>query len=429
MASFAEAVRAGDRTGATGERFRTVVNIGIGGSDLGPAMATRALHRYARGDIDSRFVSNVDGADLAATLAVADPASTLFIVASKTFTTAETLANAHSARKWLVDRLGEGAVASHFVALSTNEREVARFGIDPEVMFPFWDWVGGRYSLCSAIGLSLMVAIGADRFREMLAGFHIIDEHFRTAPLDRNLPVLMALLGVWNRNFLRIPTLAVLPYSHELARFPAYLQQLDMESNGKSVRLDGSAVGCRHRPGGLGRAGHQRPARLLPAHPPGHGDGRLRLHRAVPPGGRSRRAPRQADRQPARPGGGARLREDHRGGARRGRAPDLARHRTFPGNRPSSTILLEALHPSALGQLIALYEHKVFVQGVIWGVNSFDQWGVELGKKLATRIGDEIDAGKVDSGAHDTSTATLLRRYLDRRPPAEGPIDQGGGAP
>ncbi len=429
MASFAEAVRSGDRTGATGERFRTVVNLGIGGSDLGPAMATRALHRYARGDIDSRFVSNVDGADLAATLAVADPASTLFIVASKTFTTAETLANALSARKWLVDRLGEGAVASHFVALSTNEREVARFGIDPEVMFPFWDWVGGRYSLCSAIGLSLMVAIGPDRFREMLAGFRIIDEHFRTAPLDRNLPVLMALLGVWNRNFLGIPTLAVLPYSHELARFPAYLQQLDMESNGKSVRLDGSAVGFDTGPvvwGEPGTNGQHAFFQLIHQGTATVASDFIGLCRPVAdPGGHHDKLTANLLAQAEALAFGRTTEEVLAEGA----PPDLARHRTFPGNRPSSTILLEALHPSALGQLIALYEHKVFVQGVIWGVNSFDQWGVELGKVLATRIGDEIDAGEVAPGAHDSSTATLLRRYLDRRPAAEGPIDQGGGAP
>jgi glucose-6-phosphate isomerase len=416
MASFAEAVRAGDRAGATGERFRTVVNIGIGGSDLGPAMATRALHGFAGGDIDSRFVSNVDGADLAATLVVADPASTLFIVASKTFTTVETLANAHSARRWLVDHLGEGAVAAHFVALSTNEEEVARFGIERDVMFPFWDWVGGRYSLCSAIGLSLMIAIGADRFREMLAGFHTIDEHFRTAPLDRNLPVLMALLGVWNRNFLGIPTLAVLPYSHQLARFPAYLQQLDMESNGKSVRLDGTPVGVETGPVVWGEPGtngqhaffqliHQGTATVAcdfiglcrpVADPGGHHDtltANLLAQAEALAFGRTTEEV-LADGVPA----------------------DLAPHRTFPGNRPSSTILLEALTPSALGQLIALYEHKVFVQGVVWGINSFDQWGVELGKVLATRIAAEIAAGEVAPSEHDTSTATLLRRYLDRRP-------------
>ena len=417
MARLAESVRRGERTGATGERFRAVVNIGIGGSDLGPAMATRALAHYAHPDIASKFVSNIDGADLVGTLAGADPASTLFIVASKTFTTVETLTNARSARSWLVDRLGEDAVSRHFVALSTNEEEVVRFGIDPTAMFPFWDWVGGRYSVCSAIGLSLMIGIGPEGFREILDGFHTIDEHFRTAPPAENLPVLMALLGVWNRNFLGIPTLAVLPYSHDLSRFPAYLQQLDMESNGKSVRLDGSPVTTDTGPVVWGEPGtngqhafyqliHQGTATIAAdfiglcrpvADPGGHHDkltaNLLAQTEALAFG-------RTADEVRAE-----------------GVAEALVPHRTFPGNRPTSTILLDALTPSTLGQLIALYEHKVFVQGVIWGINSFDQWGVELGKVLATRIGAEIAAAEVVEGAHDSSTETLLRRYLERSAP------------
>ncbi|CAN5409776.1 glucose-6-phosphate isomerase [soil metagenome] len=417
MARLAESVRRGGRTGATGERFRTVVNIGIGGSDLGPAMATRALAHYAHPDIAAKFVSNIDGADLVGTLAGADPASTLFIVASKTFTTVETLTNARSARSWLVDRLGEDAVSRHFVALSTNEEEVVRFGIDPTAMFPFWDWVGGRYSLASAIGLSLMIAIGPERFSEMLDGFHIIDEHFRTAPPAENLPVLMALLGVWNRNFLGIPTLAVLPYSHNLSRFPAYLQQLDMESNGKSVRLDGSPVTTDTGPVVWGEPGtngqhafyqliHQGTA-LIAADCIG-------LCRPVAdPGGHHDKLTANLLAQTEALAFGRTANEVRAEGV----AEALVPHRTFPGNRPTSTILLDALTPSTLGQLIALYEHKVFVQGVIWGINSFDQWGVELGKVLATRIGAEIAAAEVVEGAHDSSTETLLRRYLERRAP------------
>ena len=429
MAGFAEGVRSGERTGATGERFRTVVNVGIGGSDLGPAMATLALRHHSHPDIDSRFVSNIDGADLAQVLATTDPETTLFIIASKTFTTVETLTNARSARRWVVDRLGEEAVASHFVALSTAEEEVTRFGIDPSVMFPFWDWVGGRYSLCSAIGLSLMIAVGSARFREMLAGFHTIDEHFRTAPFDRNLPVLMALLGVWNRNFLDIPTLAVLPYSQELARFPAYLQQLDMESNGKSVRLDGTPVEVDSGPVVWGEPGTNGQHAFYQLIHQGTGTVAcdfIGLCRPVAdPGGHHDKLTANLLAQTEALAFG-KTTEAVLG---EGVPPELAPHRTFPGNRPSSTILVDALTPSTLGQLVALYEHKVFVQGIIWGVNSFDQWGVELGKVLATRITGELQAGVVPVGGHDSSTTTLMRRYLERRSPAEDPIDQAGDAP
>ena len=415
MAEFSDAVRSGEWKGATGERIRTVVNVGIGGSDLGPAMATRALAHLGHPEITPRFVSNVDGADLAAALEASDPATTLFIVASKTFTTLETLTNARNARRWLVDALGEEAVSRHFVAVSTNAEEVAGFGIDPANMFEFWDWVGGRYSLTSAIGLSLMIAIGADAFHEMLAGFHLVDEHFRTTPFDRNVPVIMGLLGVWYRNFFSAETHAVLPYSDQLARFPAYLQQLDMESNGKSVRRDGMPVTTDTGPIVWGEPGtngqhaffqliHQGTS-LVPCD-------FLGFSRPVAdPGGQNDQLLANLFAQTEALAFGKTPAEVRAEGI----PEDLVAHRSFAGNHPTSTLLASELTPSVLGQLIALYEHKVFTQGTIWGINSFDQWGVELGKVLAKRIAGEIAAGAVAPGGHDSSTETLIRRYLHQR--------------
>jgi len=415
MEAFANRVRSGEWVGATGEPMRTVVNIGIGGSDLGPAMATRALQHRADPRIASRFVSNVDGADLAAVLAEAEPTTTLFIVASKTFTTIETLTNARNARNWLVAALGEDAVASHFVALSTNRQHVAAFGIDPANMFEFWDWVGGRYSLGSAIGLSLMIAVGPEAFREMLHGFHIVDEHFRTTTLDRNVPVIMGLLGVWYRNFFAAQSHAVLPYSEHLSRFPAYLQQLDMESNGKSVRLDGSPVTTDTGPVVWGEPGtngqhafyqliHQGTT-MIPADFIGF------VQPVVDPGGHHDQLMANFFAQTEALAFGKTPAEVRSEGVE----PNLVPHRTFPGNRPTSTLLIDELTPSTLGQLIALYEHKVFTQGVVWGVNSFDQWGVELGKVLAGRIAEELTEADPAALDHDSSTNALIRRYLERR--------------
>jgi glucose-6-phosphate isomerase len=403
MAAFSERVRGGEWTGASGRRIRTVVNIGIGGSDLGPAMAARALAAYAHPELTARFVSNVDGADIVGALADLDPAETLFVVSSKTFTTVETLTNARTAREWIVGALGEDAVAAHFVAVSTNAEEVAAFGIDTDNMFGFWEWVGGRYSVDSAIGLSLMVLIGADRFGELLAGFHTIDEHFRTAPLAANVPVLMAMIGIWNANVLGSATKAVLPYAEELGRFPAYLQQLDMESNGKSVRLDGSPVTTDTGPivwGEPGTNGQHAFYQLLhqgtrivpvdfigfaePHHPHRHHHDLLVANMIA-----------QAEALAF------------------GRARPDAPHRHFPGDRPSTTIVARRLTPSVLGQLIALYEHVVFVQGCVWGIDSFDQWGVELGKELADRITPEL-TGEA-TGDHDPSTAALIEWYRTTR--------------
>ena len=412
MSAFAARVRSGDWRGASGERIRSVVNIGIGGSDLGPAMAYEALRASSQRSITCRFVSNVDGADLWENLLDLDPATTLFVVSSKTFTTLETLTNARSARGWLVDALGEDAVARHFVAVSTNAEAVAAFGIDTANMFAFWDWVGGRYSVDSAIGLSLMLAIGPDGFRELLDGFHAMDVHFRTAPPAQNLPILLAVLGVWYRDFLDADTLAVLPYSQELARFPAYLQQLDMESNGKSVTIDGSAVSTATGPIVWGQPGtngqhafyqllHQGTA-LVPCdflvavdanHP-------LRTHHDLLVANCFAQSEALAFGKTA-----AEV-------AAEGVDASLVAHRTFPGNRPSTTIVFDRVRPFTLGALIALYEHKVFVQGAIWGVNSFDQWGVELGKVLAGRIAGELmDDTAPDGTQHDASTAGLIRRY------------------
>ncbi|HKY78096.1 MAG TPA: glucose-6-phosphate isomerase [Acidimicrobiia bacterium] len=404
MALFAEQVRFGQWVGHTGRPIRNVVNIGIGGSDLGPAMAYEALRAFADPALTVRFVSNVDGTDVWQATRDLDPAETLFIVSSKTFTTLETLTNAHTARAWLVGRLGdEAAVARHFVAVSTNAAKVGEFGIDPANMFEFWDWVGGRYSVDSAIGLSLMIAIGPTAFREFLAGFHVIDEHFRSAPIEANLPALLGLIGVWYDDFFGAETVAILPYSQNLGRFPAYLQQLDMESNGKSVDRHGRPVPVDTGPIVWGQPGtngqhafyqliHQG-TRLIPADfigfgRPDYGDESPRLveHHDLLMANFFAQTEALAFGKTAEP------------------------HRTFPGNRPTNTILAPRLTPSVLGQLIAAYEHKVFTQGVIWGINSFDQWGVELGKVLAGRIAAELpDAG--NAAGHDSSTNSLIRRY------------------
>jgi len=415
MTDLAVEVRSGAWTGATGKRIRTVVNIGIGGSDLGPAMATGALAHLVHPDIAMRFVSNIDGTDLAAALATSDPASTLFIVVSKTFTTIETLTNARSARRWVVEALGEAAVARHFVAVSANAAEVAAFGIDPVTMRTMWDWVGGRYSLPSAVGLSLMIGIGPEAFHEMLAGYHLVDEHFRNTPFERNVPVLMALLGVWYRNFFGAESHAVLPYCEQLGRFPAYLQQLDMESNGKSVRIDGGPVTSATGPivwGEPGTNGQHAFYQLLHQGTPLVPADLIGFIRPVTdPGGHHDQLVANMLAQAEALAFGLTEEEVRTAGV-----PDtLVAHRSFAGNRPTSTLLATALTPSVLGQLVALYEHKVFTQGVIWGINSFDQWGVELGKVLAHRIGAEITAGEVASTAHDTSTTALLRRYLEER--------------
>ena len=421
MRAFADEVRSGRWLGHTGKPVRNLVNIGIGGSDLGPAMAYEALRPYSDRSRTFRFVSNVDGADIAEATRDLDPAETLFIVCSKTFTTVETLTNARTARAWLLDALGdEAAVSRHFVAVSTNAEKVAEFGIDTANMFGFWDWVGGRYSYPSAIGLSLMVAIGPDGYDELLAGFHQMDEHFRTAPFDRNLPVLLGLLGVWYIDFFGAETHAVLPYSQYLKRFPAYLPQLDMESNGKSVTLDGGRVTYPTGPvvwGEPGTNGQHAFYQLI------HQGTRL-----VPCDflGFARPAEVVGDHQDLLVANFLAQTEALAFGKTReeveaeGVAPDLAPHRTFPGNRPTSTILAPELSPSVLGQLTALYEHKVFTQGTIWGINSFDQWGVELGKVLATRIGAELAPGAGDDLDHDSSTNTLIRRYRRLRDGSPG---------
>jgi glucose-6-phosphate isomerase len=415
MADFARRVRDGTWTGHTGRRLRNVINIGIGGSDLGPAMAYDALHWYAERSLVVRFVSNVDATDLVEATRDLDPAETLFVVSSKTFTTLETLTNARSARAWLLAGLGdERAVARHFVAVSTNAAEVGRFGIDPANMFEFWDWVGGRYSLPSAIGLSLMVAVGPDRFTEMLGGYRAMDEHFRTAPLASNLPALLALIGIWYDDFFDAATTAVLPYDQYLARFPAYLQQLEMESNGKRVRLDGRPVDVETgtvvwgQPGTNGQHAfyqllHQG-TRLVPCDFIGF------CRSLNPCGVHHDLLTANLFAQTAALAFGRTADEVRAEGVPAAQVP----HRTFPGNRPSNTILADALTPATLGALIALYEHKVFVQGTIWDVNSFDQWGVELGKVLANRIVPELTAAAEPPLAHDGSTNALVRRYRAR---------------
>ncbi|GAA1555757.1 glucose-6-phosphate isomerase [Actinomadura kijaniata] len=417
MAAFSDRVRSGEWTGHTGKPIRTVVNIGIGGSDLGPAMAYEALRDYADAGITARFVSNIDPADITRVLDEVDPEQTLFIVASKTFGTLETLTNAKVARQWLVERLGDDkAVARHFVAVSTNAERVAEFGIDTDNMFGFWDWVGGRYSFDGAIGLSLMVVVGPERFREMLAGFHAMDEHFRTAPFEENMPVLMAMLGVWYTDFFGAQTHAVLPYSQRLARFPAYLQQLTMESNGKSVRADGVPVIAQTgeifwgEPGTNGQHAfyqllHQG-TRLVPADFIGFAEP---FRDAAAEGGEGMHDLLTANllAQTSALAFGKTADEI----AAEGTPAAVVPHKVMPGNRPTSTILAPKLTPSVLGQLVALYEHITFTQGVVWGIDSFDQWGVELGKVMANQLTPALTAQEPQDGAPDPSTAALVRRY------------------
>ncbi|MFD3947838.1 glucose-6-phosphate isomerase [Streptomyces sp. NPDC058579] len=422
MAAFAEKVRSGEWTGHTGKPIKNIVNIGIGGSDLGPAMAYEVLRSYTQRDLTFRFVSNVDGADLHEAVRDLDPAETLFIVASKTFTTIETVTNAISARDWLLTglRADQAAVAKHFVALSTNAEKVQDFGIDTANMFEFWDWVGGRYSYDSAIGLSLMVAIGPDRFREMLDGFHLVDEHFRTAPPAENAPLLLGLLGVWYGGFFDAQSHAVLPYSHYLSKFTAYLQQLDMESNGKSVDRDGNPVDWQTGPVVWGTPGtngqhayyqliHQG-TKLIPADFIGFAEPVADLLPGLVAQHDLLMANFFAQTQALAFGKTA---EEVRA---EGVAEELVPHKTFQGNHPTTTILSKELTPFVLGQLVALYEHKVFVQGAIWNIDSFDQWGVELGKVLAKRIEPVLTEGVVESGEHlDPSTAGLVAHYRSLR--------------
>ncbi|MFE7906756.1 glucose-6-phosphate isomerase [Streptomyces albogriseolus] len=420
MADFARRVRSGEWTGHTGRRIRNVVNIGIGGSDLGPAMAYEALRAYTARDMTFRFVSNVDGADLHEAVRDLDPAETLFVVASKTFTTIETVTNATSARAWLLEGLGgdEKAVARHFVALSTNAEKVAGFGIDTANMFEFWDWVGGRYSYDSAIGLSLMIAIGPDRFREMLDGFRIVDEHFRTAPPEANAPLLMGLLGVWYNNFHDAQSHAVLPYSHYLSKFTAYLQQLDMESNGKYVGRDGREVDWQTGPVVWGTPGtngqhayyqliHQG-TKLIPADFIGFAEPVEELSDRLAAQHDLLMANFFAQTQALAFG---KTPDEVRA---EGVPEELVPHKTFQGNHPTTTIVARALTPSVLGQLVALYEHKVFVQGAIWDIDSFDQWGVELGKVLAKRVEPALTEG-ADVPGLDPSTKALVAAYRELR--------------
>jgi glucose-6-phosphate isomerase len=419
MTTFADDVREGRWKGHTGLRIRNVINIGIGGSDLGPVMAYEALRHYSRREMTFRFVSNVDGTDFAEATRDLDPAETLFIVCSKTFTTLETLTNAHTAREWCIRALGsDDAVRHHFVAVSTNTEGVTKFGIDPANMFEFWDWVGGRYSMDSAIGLSTMVAIGPEAFRDMLGGFHAMDEHFRTAPLGENLPVIMGLLAVWYADFFDVGTTAVLPYDQYLKRFPAYLQQLTMESNGKHVTLDGKTVNYHTSPVYWGEPGtngqhsfyqliHQGTS-IIPCD-------FIAFAKTLNPVGRHHdilianvlaQAEALAFGKTA-----AEVKAE-------GTAVWLVPHRVFEGNRPSSTILADSLTPETLGKLVALYEHSVFTQGTIWGIDSFDQWGVELGKALAQRIIPELEAAQAPPLAHDSSTNALIGWYRQRKQPA-----------
>lgn len=425
MSDFANRVRSGGWQGHTGRRIRNVVNIGIGGSDLGPVMACEALKSYSERAMTFRFVSNVDGTDFVEAVRDLDPAETLFIVSSKTFTTLETMTNAHTARAWSLQGLGGDprAVARHFVAVSTHATEVAKFGIDTANMFEFWDWVGGRYSMDSAIGLSTMLAIGPEHFRALLAGFHEMDEHFRTAPFARNLPVLLGLLGVWYTDFFGAQTVAVLPYDQYLHRFPAYLQQLTMESNGKHVTLDGERVRYDTGPIYWGEPGT---------------NGQHSFYQLIHQGTRLIPCDFIAFAQTLNPVGTQHLmllaNVFAQGEALAfGKTPDevkaegspdwLVPHRTFEGNRPSNTLLLERLTPAALGKLVALYEHSVFTQGAIWHIDSFDQWGVELGKVLAKRILPELDTAHIPVLTHDSSTNALIRRYRNLRPAKVAPFD------
>jgi glucose-6-phosphate isomerase len=420
MADFSNRVRGGTWTGHTGKRIRNVINIGIGGSDLGPVMAYEALRHYANRDMTFRFVSNVDGTDFVEATRDLDPAETLFIVSSKTFTTLETMTNAHSAREWSLAALrNQRAVAKHFVAVSTNAAEVTKFGIDTANMFGFWDWVGGRYSMDSAIGLSTMLAVGPEHFRAMLAGFHAMDEHFRTAPFERNLPVLMGLLALWYNNFFGAQTVAVLPYDQYLKRFPAYLQQLTMESNGKHVTLEGKPVGWETGPIFWGEPGtngqhsfyqliHQG-TKLIPCDFIGF------CRSLNPLGTHQDLLVSNVFAQAEALAFGKTADEVRAEGT-----PDwLVPHRVFDGDRPSTTILAETLTPTILGTLVALYEHSVFTQGTVWGIDSFDQWGVELGKVLAKRIIPELQAsGTPDLSHHDGSTRVLIERYRKLRTPS-----------
>ncbi|MGA7832930.1 MAG: glucose-6-phosphate isomerase [Terracidiphilus sp.] len=412
MATFSNSVRSGEWKGYTGKPIRNVINIGIGGSDLGPVMAYEALRHYSLRDLTFRFVSNVDGTDIAEATRDLDAEETLFIISSKTFTTLETMTNAHTARVWALETLKHSAaIAKHFVAVSTNEEEVEKFGIDTANMFGFWDWVGGRYSMDSAIGLSTMIAIGPDNFRRLLGGFHEMDVHFRTVPFERNIPVLMALLSIYNNNFLGAESVAVLPYEQYLKRFPAYLQQLTMESNGKHVTVDGTAVEYQTGPIYWGEPGT---------------NGQHSFYQLIHQGTRLIPCDFIAFGQPLNPIGrhhdillanvfaqaealafGKTTKEVETDGT----PPWLAPHRTFDGNRPSNTILLERLTPATLGKLVALYEHSVFTQGVIWKIDSFDQWGVELGKVLAQRIIPEIESQKQENLKHDSSTNALIGHY------------------
>jgi glucose-6-phosphate isomerase len=416
MAAFAERVRAGTWVGHTGRAIRNVVNIGIGGSDLGPAMAYEALRHYSDRALTFRFVSNVDASDFVEATRDLDPAETLFVVCSKTFTTLETMTNARSARAWALQALGdEAAVAKHFVAVSTNAAEVAQFGIDTDNMFGFWDWVGGRYSMDSAIGLSTMLAVGPARFAELLGGFHAIDEHFRTTPFARNLPVLMGLLGIWYGDFFGAETHGVMPYSQYLKRFPAYLQQLTMESNGKRVTLDGAELDYQTgavywgEPGTNGQHSfyqliHQG-TKLIPVDLIGFAQSLTPLgehHDLLMSNVFAQAQALAFGKTPEQ------LRAE-------GVPPELIPHRTMPGNRPTNTILAERLDPHTLGALVALYEHSVFTQGAIWGIDSFDQWGVELGKALAKRIAPELQSTAEPQLHHDSSTNALIRRYRAMR--------------
>ena len=416
MSTFAERVRRGEWIGHTGKRIRNVVNVGIGGSDLGPVMAYEALRYYSQRDLIFRFVSNVDGTDFAEAVIDLDPAETLFIIASKTFTTQETMTNAHSARSWLLNAVhDEAAIAKHFVAVSTAAKEVAKFGIDTANMFEFWDWVGGRYSMDSAIGLSTMMAIGPENFRSMLAGFHTLDEHFRTAPFERNLPVIMGLLAVWYSDFFGAETIAVLPYDQYLKRFPAYLQQLTMESNGKMIRVDGARVNYQTgaiywgEPGTNGQHSfyqliHQG-TKLIPCDFIGC------AQTLNPVGQHHDLLMSNLFAQSEALAFGKSIEQVLAEGT-----PEwLAPHRVFAGNRPSSTILIDRLTPETLGKLIALYEHSVFTQGAIWNINPFDQWGVELGKQLAKKIMPELESASEPMLQHDSSTNALIRRYRQRR--------------
>jgi glucose-6-phosphate isomerase len=417
MAAFCDRVRKGEWKGHTGKRIRNVVNIGIGGSDLGPVMAYEALKYYSQRDMTFRFVSNVDGTDFAEAVIDLDPTETLFIISSKTFTTLETMTNAHTARDWTLKGLGgdETSIAKHFVAVSTNGAEVSKFGIDTANMFGFWDWVGGRYSMDSAIGLSTMLAIGPENFGALLDGFHQMDEHFRTTPFERNLPVLLGLLSVWYNDFFGAQTVAVLPYEQYLKRFPAYLQQLTMESNGKSVRLDGKSVNYETGPIYWGEPGtngqhsfyqliHQG-TRLIPCD-------FIAFAKALNALGRHHdMLVANVCAQTEALAFGKTAQQVKAEGT-----PDwLVPHRVFDGNRPSNTFLLDRLTPTALGKLVAMYEHSVFTQGTIWNIDSFDQWGVELGKVLAQRIIPELESKTNPKLAHDSSTNALIRRYRELR--------------